>query len=79
LEIRVTLIAIQHYIEAKLDYGYFIFPCVVVPRFYTKKIQVILTKNEGVRLIFPIQNVIKIQENCRNAFIFGGNDLRPLV
>ena len=34
-----------------------------------KKFQVILSKNEGVTLIFPIQNEIKIQENCRHAFI----------
>ena len=44
-----------------------------------KKIQVILSNNEGVTLIFPIQNEIKIQENRRPAFIFGRNDLRFFV
>ena len=37
--------------------------------------QVILSKNEGMMLIFPIQNEIKIRENCHHAFIFGRNDL----
>ena len=41
-----------------------------------KKFQVILSKNEGVMLIFPIENEIKIRENRRHAFIFSVNDLR---
>ena len=48
-----------------LFYNFF---CVVVLRFYTK--------NEGVTLIFPIQNEIKILENRRHAFIFYRNNLR---
>ena len=40
-----------------------------------KKCQVILSKNEGVTLIFPIQNEIKILKNLCRAFIFGQNDL----
>ena len=47
----------------------------MVLRFY-KKFQVLLSKNEGVTLIFPIQNEIKIRENCRHTFIFGQNYLR---
>ena len=43
-----------------------------------KKIQVILSKNEGVTLIFPIQNEIKIWKNSRHAFIFDQNDLKFL-
>ena len=39
----------------------------------------ILSKNEGVTLIFPIQNEIKIQKNRRHAFIFGLNDLKFFV
>ena len=34
-----------------------------------KKIQIILSKNEGVMAIFPIQNKIKIRKNRRHAFI----------
>ena len=44
-----------------------------------KKFQVILSKNEGMTLIFSIQNEIKIRKNCRHAFIFGQNDLRYFV
>ena len=34
------------------------------------KFQVILTKNEGVTLIFPIQNEIKIRKNHSHISIF---------
>ena len=44
-----------------------------------KKFQVILSKNEAVTLIFPIQKEIKIQTNRRHTFIFGQNDLRFFV
>ena len=44
-----------------------------------KKFQVISNKNKAVRLIFPIQNKIKIQENHPHAFIFTRNDLRICV
>ena len=44
-----------------------------------KKIQVILSKNEGVTLIFLIQNEIKIRKNRRHAFIFGQIDLTFFV
>ncbi len=44
-----------------------------------KNFQVILSKNEGVTLIFPIQNEIRIWENRYHAFIFGQNDLRYFV
>ena len=71
LEICVTLIANLHYIEAKFDYGYFIFFCVVVLRFYTKKFHVILSKNEGVTLIFPIKNEIKIRKKSPPRLHFG--------
>ena len=40
-----------------------------------KKIQVIYSKNEGMTLIFPIQNKIKIRENRPHAFTFAQNDL----
>ena len=75
----MTLIAISHYIEAKFDYGYFIIFLRWGSNILHKKFQVILSKNEGVTLIFPIQNEIKIRENRRNPFIFGGNDLRFFV
>ena len=67
----MTLIAISHYIEAKFDYGYFII--------LHKKNKVILSKDEGVMLIFRIPNEIKIRKNRRHAFIFGQNDLRFFV
>ena len=51
----------------------------MVPQFYTKKFQVILSKNEGVTAIFLIPIQIKIQENCRHAFIFARNDLNFFV
>ena len=77
--IFATLIAISHYLEGKFDYGYFIFFLPYGSTILHKKFQVISSKNEGVTLIFPIQNEIKIQENCRHAFIFGQNDLRFFV
>ena len=44
-----------------------------------KKFQVISSKNEGVTLIFPIKNKIKIRKNRRHAFIFDQNDLKFFV
>ena len=38
-----------------------------------------LSKNEGVTLIFPIKNEIKIRKNRRHAFIFYLNDLKFFV
>ena len=75
LEIGMTLIAISHYIEAKCDYGYFIIFLRCGSKILHKKFQVILSKNEGVTMIFPIQNKIKIWENHRHTFIFAPNDL----
>ena len=75
----MTLIAISHYIEAKFDYGYFIIFLCCGSKILHKKFQVILSKNEGVTLIFPIQNEIKIRKNRRHAFIFGRNDLKFFV
>ena len=49
----------------------------MVLRFYTQKNQVILS-NEGVMLIFLIQNQIKIRKNLHCALIFALNDLRFL-
>ena len=49
------------------------------PTILRKKFQVILRKNEGLMLIFSIQNEIKIRKNRRHAFIFGRNDLRFFV
>ena len=72
----MTLIAILHYIVAKYDYSFFL---LCGTKILHKKFQVILSKNEGVTLIFPIQNEIKIWENRRHAFIFGQNDLRFFV
>ena len=72
----MTLIAISHYIEAKFDYGYFIFFLCCGTKILDNKFQVILSKSEGVTLIFPISNKIKIQKKCRHAFIFGLNDFK---
>ena len=66
------------YLEAKFDYSYFIIFLHCGSKILHKKFQVILSKNEGMTLIFPIQNEIKIQENFRHAFIFCQNDLRFL-
>ncbi len=66
----MTLIAILQYIEAKFDYGYFIIFLRLGSKISHTKNQVILSKNEGVMLIFPIQNEIKIRENLRQTFIF---------
>ena len=65
----MTLIAILHYIEAKFDYSYFIIFLRCGSKIVHKTFQVILSKHEGMTLIFPIQNEIKIQENCLHAFI----------
>ena len=54
------------------------FFCIVALRNH-KKNQVILSKIEGMTLIFLIQNDIKIWENRRHAFIFCRNDLRFFV
>ena len=75
----MTLIAISHYIEAIFDYGYFIFFLRCGSLILHKKFQVILSKNEGVTLIFLIQNEIQIWKNCRHAFIFDQNDLKFFV
>ena len=75
----MTLIAISHYIEAKFDYGYFIIFLCCGSKILHKKFQVILSKNEGMTLIFPIQNEIKTRENRCHAFIFSENDLRFFV
>ena len=53
LSIRETLIAILHYLEAKFDYGYLINFLRDGSKILHKKSQVILTKNEGVTVIFP--------------------------
>merc|ERR1712101_8921 len=79
LEIRRTLIAILHYIEAKFDYRYFIIFLRCSSKILHKKFQVISSKNEGVTLIFPIPNEIKIRKNRRHAFIFDQNDFRFFV
>ena len=62
----MTLIAITHYIEAKFDNCYFIIFLCCGFLILHKKFQVILSKNEGVTLIFPIQNEIKIRKNRRH-------------
>ena len=54
MSIRTALIAISCYLEAKFDYGYFIFFLRCGSKILHKKFQVILSKNEGVTLIFPI-------------------------
>ena len=72
----MTLIAISHYIDAKFDYGYFIIFLCCVYKILHKKFQVILSENEGMTLIFPIQNEIKIRKNRRHTFNFSQNDLR---
>ena len=72
----MTLIAILRYLEAKFDYSYFIIFLRCSSKIIHKKFQVILSKNEGVTLNIPIQNEIKIWENCHRAFIFAQNDLK---
>ena len=79
LEICATLIAISGYLEAKFDYGYFIFFLAYGSKILHKKFQVISSKNKAVKLIFPIQNKIKIQKNRRHAFICRRNDLKFFV
>ena len=74
----MTLIAILHYIEAKSYYGCFMIFLHCGYHILHKKFQVILSKNEGVTLIFKIQNEIKIRENRRYAFTFSQNDLAIL-
>ena len=57
----------------QLFYNFF---CVMVPRFYTKKSQVISSKNEGVTAIFPNIDLIWNLKNQCHTLIFGQNDLR---
>ena len=47
---------ILHYVEAKFDYGYFIFFLRYGSTILHKKIQVISSKKEGVTAIFAIFN-----------------------
>ena len=75
MSIRVTLIAISRYLEAKFDYGYFIIFFFDFNILH-KKSQVISTKNEGVTAIFPNFDFILNRKNKRHAFIFAPNDLR---
>ena len=79
LKICVTLIAILYYLEAKLDYGYFIIFFCYGFIILHKKFQVISCKNEGVTLIFLFLNEIKIRKNRRHAFIFARNHLKFFV
>ena len=51
----------------------------MVLRFYTKKSQVILTKNEDVTAIFPNFDFVLNRENQYHAFIFAQNDLKFFV
>ncbi len=66
----MTLIAILRYIEAKFDYGYFIFFLCCGSTILDKKFQVILSKNEGMTEIFPNFDFILNQENQHHGFIF---------
>ena len=47
----------------------------MVPRIPTKKIQLILSKNEGMTAIFPNFDFILNRENQRAGFIFAWNFL----
>ena len=73
------LTAILHYLEAKFDYGYFIIFLLYGSKILHKKFQVILSKNEGGTLNFPIRNEIKIRKNHRPTFILDRNDLKFFV
>ena len=53
--------------------------CVMVLRFYTKKSQVISTKNKGVTAIFPNFDFILYRENQHHSFIFAPNVLNFFV
>ena len=55
------------------------FLCVMVPRLYTKKSQVISSKNEGVTAIFLNFDLILNRENCHHAIFFALNDLNYFV
>ena len=59
LSICATLITISHYLETKFDYSYIIFFLRYGFKILHKISQVISSKNEGVTLIFPIQNETK--------------------
>ena len=79
MEIRATLIAILHYLEAKFDYGYFIIFLHYGTKILQKKFQVISSKNEGMTAIFPNFDFILNRENQRHTFIFAQNDLKFFV
>ena len=66
-------------LKEKFDYGYFVIFLRYGSKILHKKIQVILTKNEGVTLIFLIQNEMKIRKNRRHAFIFSQYYLKYFV
>ena len=79
MSIRATLIAILRYLEAKFDYGYFIFFLRYGSKILRKKSQVILSNNEGVIAIFLNFDLILNRENQRHTFIFALNDLTFVV
>ena len=74
----MLLIAILHYIEAKFDYSYFIIFLCCGSKILHKKFQVILTKNQGVTVIFWNFDLVLNRKNKRHAFIFARNDLKFL-
>jgi len=51
----------------------------MVLRFYTKKSQVILIKNEGVTAIFSNFDFILNRENQSHTFFFAPNDMKFFV
>ena len=73
------LIAILHYLEAKFDYGYFIFFLRYGSKILHKKTQFISSKNDGVTAIFLNFDFILNLKNQRHGIIFAWNDLKFFV
>ena len=72
LKIRVTLIAISRYLEAKFDYGYFILFYHYGSTILHKKFQVISSKIEGVMAIFNFFYFLSRFGHCF-VYIFWNN------
>ena len=70
MEICTALIAILSYLEATFGYDYFIIFLCYSSKILHKKFQVILSKNEGVTVIFTNFDFILNRENQHHGFIF---------
>ena len=76
LKICTPLIAILRYLEAKFNYSYFIFFCVMVLRFYTKNLKSFWPKIKAWRRFFRILISFWIRKINVTPSFFAQNHLK---